>query len=174
MLFGVHKQAVLTLHERHSRLLIATRPRGKHADPIASTMVKILAPLPAAWRQTVTFDNGTEFARHHRLHALGIQTFFCDTHSPWQKGGVENAIGRMRRTLPRKTDLAAVSNQRFAELVRAYNNTPRKCLGFLTPAEVFWNQVLHFKCESTFRLPPGRRGVGSRVRAGTTGVGIVP
>ncbi len=158
MLFGVHKQAVLTLHERHSRLLIATRPRGKHADPIASTMVKILAPLPAAWRQTVTFDNGTEFARHHRLHALGIQTFFCDTHSPWQKGGVENAIGRMRRTLPRKTDLAAVSNQRFAELVRAYNNTPRKCLGFLTPAEVFWNQVLHFKCESTFRLSPERRG----------------
>jgi IS30 family transposase len=58
-----------------------------------------------------------------------------------------------RRTLPRKADLAAVTNQRFTERVRAYNNTPRKCLGFLTPAEVFWNQVLHFKCESTFRLP---------------------
>ena len=52
---------------------------------------------------------------------------------------------------PRKTDLATVTNQRFNELVRAYNNTPRKCLGFRTPAEVFWNQVLHFKCESTFR-----------------------
>jgi IS30 family transposase len=58
----------------------------------------------------------------------------------------------MRRTLPRKTDLAAVSNQRLDEIVQAYNNTPRKCLGFLTPAEVFWEKVLHFKCESTFLL----------------------
>ena len=155
MLFGVHKQPVLTLHERHSRLLIAARPPSKHADPMAKIMAKILAPLPALWRQTVTFDNGTEFARHHRLHALGIETFFCDTHSPWQKGGVENAIGRMRRTLPRNTDLATVTNQRFNELVRAYNNTPRKCLGFRTPSEVFWNQVLHFKCESTPSLHSG-------------------
>ncbi len=154
MLFGVHKQPVLTLHERHSRLLIAARPPSKHADPMAKIMATILAPLPASWRQTLTFDNGTEFARHHRLHEIGIQTFFCDTHSPWQKGGVENAIGRMRRTLPRKTDLEAVSDQRFAELVRAYNNTPRKCLGFLTPAEVFWDKVLHFKCEFTFRPSP--------------------
>ncbi len=152
MLFGTHKQPVLALHERHSRLLIAARPPSKHADPIANIIAKILAPLPARWRQTVTFDNGTEFARHHQLHALGIQTFFCDTHSPWQKGGVENAIGRMRRYLPRKTDLAAVTDRRFAELVRAYNNTPRKCLGFLTPVEVFRDEVLHFKCESTFLL----------------------
>jgi len=158
MLFGVHKQPVLALHERHSRLLIAARPPSKHADPMAQIMAKILASLPAPWRQTVTFDNGTEFARHHRLHALGIQTFFCDTHSPWQKGGVGNAIGRMRRTLPRKTDLAAVTNQRFNELVRAYNNTPRKCLGYLTPAEVLWDQVLHLKCESTFLLSQERRG----------------
>ena len=152
MLFGVHKQPVLTLHERHSRLLIAARPPSKHADPMAKIIAEIMAPLPDLWRQTLTFDNGTEFARHHRLHALGIQTFFCDTHSPWQKGGVENAIGRMRRTLPRNTDLSAVTNRRFTELVRAYNNTPRKCLGYQTPAEVFWNQVLHFKCESTFQL----------------------
>jgi len=152
MLFGVHKQPVLALHERHSRLLIAARPPSKHADPMANIIGKILALLPAPLRQTITFDNGTEFARHHQLHALGIQTFFCDTHSPWQKGGVENAIGRMRRYLPRKTDLAAVTDQRFAGLVRAYNNTPRKCLSFLTPAEVFLNQVLHFKCESTFQL----------------------
>ena len=46
-------------------------------------------------RRTVTFDNGTEFAQHYQLHALGMETFFCDTHSPWQKGGVENAIGRL-------------------------------------------------------------------------------
>jgi IS30 family transposase len=120
MLFRTYGQAILTLHERHSRLLIAVRPPGKAAKPIAEAMTDILAPLPPQWRQTVTFDNGTEFAFHYELHALNIQTFFCDTYSPWQKGGVENAIGRMRRTLPRKTDLATLSEDRFIELIRAY------------------------------------------------------
>ena len=152
MLFRTYGQAVLTLHERHSRLLIAVRPPGKAAAPIASAMASILEPLPSQWRQSITFDNGTEFARHHQLHALGIETFFCDTHSPWQKGGVENAIGRLRRGLPRKTDLASLSDERFTELVRSYNNTPRKCLGYQTPAETFWNRLLHLKCESTFPL----------------------
>ena len=169
MLFRTYGQVVLTLHERHSRLLIARRPPGKAADPIAQAMASILAPLPPQWRQSVTFDNGTEFARHHQLHALGIQTFFCDVRSPWQKGGVENAIGRMRRFLPRKTDLATLTQERFCQLVQAYNNTPRKCLGYNTPAEVFSSQVLHFKCESTFLLSQERR-----VGAGTTGRGTHP
>lgn len=154
MLFRTYGQAVLALHERHSRLLIALRPQGKASGPIAGAMREVLSGLPQQWRQSVTFDNGTEFARHHELHALGVETFFCDTHSPWQKGGVENAIGRMRRTLPRKTDLAALSAGRFRTLVQAYNNTPRKCLGYQTPAERFWDGVLHFKRESTF--PPSR------------------
>ncbi|MEQ8267177.1 MAG: IS30 family transposase, partial [Parvibaculum sp.] len=71
------------------------------------------------------------------------------------KGGVENAIGRMRRFLPRKTDLATLSDSRFNLLLALYNNTPRKCLDFRTPAELFSNQLLHFKCESTSRLSPG-------------------
>jgi len=150
MLFGRSGQAVLTLHERHSRLLLAARASGKAAEPIAAAMHDLLAVLPPAWRQTVTFDNGTEFARHYRLHDLGIQTFFCDTHAPWQQGGIENAIGRMRRVLPRKTDLAEMPDERFAQLVQAYNHTPRKCLSYQTPAEIFINQVLHLKCESTF------------------------
>jgi IS30 family transposase len=152
MLFKTHGQAVLTLHERFSRLLIAVRTPSKASEPIAKAMWKMLAPLPEPWRQTVTFDNGTEFARHYDLHKLNIETFFCDTYSPWQKGGVENATGRMRRTLPRKTDLAALPNDRFIKLVRAYNNTPRKCLDFQTPAEIFLDEVLHFKCESTCPL----------------------
>jgi IS30 family transposase len=154
MLFSTYGQAVLTLHERYSRLLIAVRLPSKAAEPTAKAMADILAPLPPQWRQTVTFDNGTEFALHYKLHALDIQTFFCDTYSPWQKGGVENAIGRMRRLLPRKTDLANISDEQFTVLVQLYNNTPRKCLDFRSPAEVFWNQPLHFKCEST--SPPSR------------------
>ena len=145
MLFRIYGQAILTLHERHSRLLIAARPPGKAAAPIAQAMHALLAPLPPTWRQTITFDNGTEFARHYALHALGLETFFCETHSPWQ-GGI---VGRLRRTLPRKTDLATLF-VRSTLRDSGYNNTPRKCLGYQTPAEVFRNHMLHFKCESTF------------------------
>ena len=152
MLFHTYGQAVLTLHERHSRLIIARRLPGKAADPIASAIAEVLAPLPPQLRRTITFDNGTEFARHHRLHDLGIQTFFCDTRSPWQKGGIENANGRLRRTLPRKIDLAALPENQFTRLIQAHNNTPRKCLGYRTPAEIILDHVLHLKCESTF--PP--------------------
>jgi len=154
MLFSKYGQIVLTLHERHTRLLLAIRPTSKDAYPIAQAMKDILAPLPAAWRQTVTFDNGTEFTYHYELHDIGIETYFCDTYAPWQKGGVENAIGRMRRMLPRKTDLASLSDDQFMRLVQIYNNTPRKCLDFRSPAEVFWEKALHFKCE--FSSPPAR------------------
>lgn len=153
MLFARYGQAVLTLHERYTRLLVAIRPPGKAAVPIAQAIEQIMATLPPVWRQTMTFDNGTEFARHYLLHKLDIETFFCDPYKPWQKGGVENAIGRMRRMLPRKTDLATLSEEEFIILVQRYNNTPRKCLDYQTPAELFWNEVLHFKCESTFPLP---------------------
>ena len=150
MLFRTSGQAVLTVQERHARLLLAVRPPGKAAAPIATALARLLGPLPAPWHQTATFDNGTEFARHHELHALGLATFCCDPHAPWQKGRVENAIGRLRRGLPRKTDLATLTDTRFTAVVQLYNNTPRKCLDYRTPAEVFWSEVLHFKCESTF------------------------
>jgi IS30 family transposase len=147
MLFSKYGQAILTLHERYSRLLIAVRSGTKEAELVAKAMYDILRPLPSQWRQTVTFDNGTEFAQHYMLHSLNVQTFFCDTYSPWQKGGVENAIGRMRRALPRKTDLARMPDNHFQETIQAYNNTPRKCLDYKTPAEIFWKELLHFKCE---------------------------
>jgi len=155
MMFAKYGQAILTLHERASRLILARRPANKTSSLVVTSLADILALLPEHLRQTITFDNGTEFARHCELHRLAFQTFFCDPHSPWQKGGIENAIGRMRRSLPRKTDLATITTRQFNQLIRAYNNTPRKCLDFQTPAEVFISQLLHFKCESTSRLSPG-------------------
>ena len=146
---GNHGPALLALAERHSRLVLLARLPGKHADVTADTIARLLAPLPPEWRQTITFDNGTEFARHYCLHALGIQTFFCDTRSPWQKGGVENAIGRLRRPLPRKTRLVDLSEAAFTQIIQLYNNTPRKCLGYRTPAETLDDQVLHLECELT-------------------------
>ena len=152
MMFAKYGQAILTLHERTSRLILARRPANKTADLVAATLADILSLFPEPLRQTITFDNGTEFARHWELD---LKTFFCDPHSPWQKGGIENAIGRMRRSLPRKIDLATLTTRRFNQLICAYNNTPRKCLDFHTPVEVFISQLLHFKCESTARLSPG-------------------
>jgi transposase, IS30 family len=152
MMFAKYGQAILTLHERTSRLILARRPANKTADLVAATLADILSLFPEPLRQTITFDNGTEFARHWELD---LKTFFCDPHSPWQKGGIENAIGRMRRSLPRKIDLATITTRRFNQLICAYNNTPRKCLDFQTPVEVFISQLLHFKCESTSRLSPG-------------------
>ena len=157
MLFSRYGQAILITHERSSRLLLASRQPSKAAGPVAAQLLLQFEALPPQLRRTFTVDNGTEFAQHHRLtHELGIDTYFCDPHSPWQKGGIENAIGRMRRRLPRKTDLATLSTATLNRLVAAYNHTPRKCLGFETPARVFWRQLeaLHFNREFTF--PPAR------------------
>jgi transposase, IS30 family len=155
MLFAQYGQAILLTHERVSRLLLASRQPNKAAAPVARRLLRQFNTLPAPLRQTLTIDNGTEFAYHYRLNReLGMATYFCDPHAPWQKGGIENAIGRMRRRLPRKTDLATMSVIQLDRLIAAYNHTPRKCLGFMTPAEVFCHHLLHFKREST--SPPSR------------------
>ncbi|MGH9443858.1 MAG: IS30 family transposase [Thermoanaerobaculia bacterium] len=155
ILFATYGQAVLALHERTSRLTVIVRQPNKKAVPLAATIESLLAPLPPILRRTMTFDNGTEFAFHHHVgKALGIETFFCDPRSPWQKGGVENAIGRLRRFLPRKTNLAALPAHELLRFAQLYNHTPRKCLDFQTPAEVF-SHLLHFKCDSTFPLARG-------------------
>jgi IS30 family transposase len=149
MLFSQYGQAILAVHERRSRLTIIVRQPSKEATPMAETLTALLKPLPKRLRRTMTFDNGTEFAYHYRLHEpLHIKTFFCDPHSPWQKGGVENAIGRLRRDLPRKTNLDTLGADDLLQIARRYNHVPRKCLDYQTPAEVFSN-LLHFKCEST-------------------------
>ncbi len=154
MLFGVKKQALLVLHERASRLTLLQRPENKGAEAVARAMLAVMGTLPVEMRRSVTFDNGTEFARHHELHELGVETFFCDVRSPWQKGGVENAIGRLRRELPRRTNLDGVSDEELTLCAVRYNNTPRSALGYQTPSEVFWGrpELLRFQCESTFPL----------------------
>jgi IS30 family transposase len=154
MLFARYGQSVLVLHERTSRLTTFIRTTDRKAIATAELLEKLLNPLPDGLKRTLTFDNGTEFAEHHRLP---VETFFCDPHSPWQKGGVENAIGRFRRFLPRKTDLDALSPEYIFRAAQAYNHTPRKCLDFRTPAEVF-SQVLHFEWESTPRHSRGCAG----------------
>ena len=140
MLFSKTGQSLLILHERKARYTLIARPPNRKAARTAAALLKLLKPMPPELRKSLILDNGTEFALHYRLtDRLGIDTFFCDTHSPWQKGGIENAIGRLRRRLPRKTDLATLSKADIDKVVSAYNHTPRKCLDFQTPAEAFSN-----------------------------------
>jgi IS30 family transposase len=156
MLFATPGQAILVSQERKSRALLSAKQPGKAARPTAKRLKAWFQGMAPKLRKSVTFDNGTEFAQHRILvDQLGIDTFFCDPHSPWQKGTIENAIGRLRRFLPRQTNLDTIDANTLSACVAAYNNTPRKCLGFQTPAEVFLAQLLHFKCESRPSLRSG-------------------
>lgn len=136
--FSKYGQYVLVTHERTSRLLSVERLPNKTAAAVRCRLSARLAVLPRSLRRSLTFDNGTEFALHYKLSCkLSHGTFFCDPHAPWQKGGIENAIGRMRTFLPRKSDLVTIKPDQLRALVERYNNTPRKCLAFKTPNEVF-------------------------------------
>jgi IS30 family transposase len=156
MMFTAPGQAALVTQERKSRALFASRQPGKASQPAVQQLEAWFRPLDRRLRRTITFDNGTEFASHHVLAGkLGIRAFFCDPYSPWQKGSVENAIGRLRRRLPTKTNLDTIDDKTLNACIAAYNNTPRKCLEFKSPAEVFLAKLLRFKCESTPSLRSG-------------------
>lgn len=158
MLFSDPGGVLLVAQERASRLLFIRRQHSKAATPIVQELQRNFALLPPALRQTVTFDNGAEFSHHQQLHTqLQMQTYFCDTQAPWQKGGIENAIGRLRRLLPRKVHPSRLTQSSLDALTQRHNHTPRKCLGFQTPAEIFSSMLLHLKCESTPHLPSGWR-----------------
>ncbi|WP_133140819.1 IS30 family transposase [Legionella genomosp. 1] len=154
MQFSKRGGALLVVHERYSRVLFLFKIQTKEAKPIAEHLVNFFTQLPINMVKTVTFDNGTEFSEHHQLTQHQVRTYFCDAYSPWQKGGVENAIGRIRRHLPRKTNFEDINEMDLQQIQRFYNLTPRKCLGYKTPAEIFSNKLLHFKCERS--SPPSR------------------
>lgn len=101
-----------------------------------------LAPLPSGLRRSITFDRGTEFAAFPVLHeGLGMTSYFCKPSAPWQKGSVENSNGRIRRFLPLDTDINQLSDADLTALAYRLNHTPRKCLGYRTPAEVLGEQI---------------------------------
>ena len=154
MMFSNKKHNLLVAQERTSRFVLLALQPDKTAQRVIDNEILWFTPLPRQARQTLTHDNGTEFALHYRLQDIDLQTYFCNPHSPWQKGGVENMNGRLRRYLPLRTDMTALHHEHITRLQHKMNHTPRKCLDYKTPAEVFYKKLLHFKCESTF--PPAR------------------
>ena len=138
MSFLKNSQHILVVRERKTMFTYSAPLLSKKAIETAETLVSYMKTIPPEARKTMTFDNGGEFAAHDKLlQELGIPSFFCDPYASWQKGGVENTNGRLRRDLPRKTDIKNMSKEEFDEVILNYNMTPRKSLGWLTPLEVF-------------------------------------
>lgn len=126
---------ILTLVDRASRYLVAV----KLEDCKAHTVVGAMKGLHDISFTTLTFDNGKEFALHKEIEIItGCNVFFAAPHHPWERGSNENTNGRLRRFFPKGIDMRTVTQCMLDEAVRAMNNTPRKCLGYQTPAEVFF------------------------------------
>jgi IS30 family transposase len=143
MSFMKNTQHILVLQERKTRYVMSAPLNGKKAVDTAEMIAQLMVRFAENARKTVTFDNGGEFAAHENLeNHLGIQSFFCDPYASWQKGGIENANGRLRRDLPRKTDIKSMKEEDFYEVIDNYNTTPRKCLNWKTPEEVFFKNLL--------------------------------
>jgi len=133
---------VLVLHERKSRVTLAARLAGKTAAETISVMLAVFARVDPALRKSITFDNDTAFAQHALLRTMrAMTTWFCDAYASWQKGGVENANGRLRRWLPRQIDIDKVSDEEIQDIVMTANLTPRKCLGFKTPLQAILKEL---------------------------------
>lgn len=125
-------ETLAAVMDRLSRFLI-----GKKVSSLKHTMedgFKVILPKQAL---SLTMDNGPENVRHK---SLGVPTYFCHPYHSWEKGGIENAFQRLRRWIPKRADLKDYSNEKIASIFERMNNTPRKCLGYRTPAEVFKEQ----------------------------------
>ena len=133
----VDKDGVHVDIERVTRKIFATKVNSLKANETVLVQIGKLKGINKDLRKTITFDNGKEFTRHQKLHCLGFDTYFADKHSPWQKGAVENAIGLIRRYLPKGTSLKTLTQNDLDDIVEEINNRPKKILNYNTPNEVY-------------------------------------
>ena len=128
-------EVITGLVERKSRyLLIEKIDRLKHTIESFNNLLK---PYQSVI-QSITLDNGVENVRHRKLNT---SVYFCDPYSSWQKGSVENSFKRLRRFIPKKSSLKFLSKKDITHYVNIMNNTPRKCLNYRTPKEVFQSEI---------------------------------
>ena len=142
LIFGKGITSVGTLVERKTRYVILLRlPNDHGAKAVRKAMTKRIVTLPAQLRRTLTWDQGTEMAEHVRFTVdTGVQVYFCDPKSPWQRGTNENTNGLLRQYLPKGTDLSSHPAELDA-IARSLNRRPRKTLGWMSPSEAFAEAV---------------------------------
>jgi IS30 family transposase len=156
LILGLGSSAIGTLVERTTRFtMLLHLPRmdghgfeartkngpalaGHGAEAVRGAIARTITTLPEQLRRSLTWDRGAEMAQHAQLRIeAGVAVYFCDPHSPWQRGTNENTNGLLRQYFPKGTDLSVHSAEDLAAVAAALNGRPRKTLGWRTPAEAF-------------------------------------
>ncbi|MHB8533804.1 MAG: IS30 family transposase, partial [Solirubrobacteraceae bacterium] len=171
LIIGLESSAIGTLVERTSRFTMLLHlphmeghgePRVKNgpalaghgAEAVRDAIARSIGTLPDELRRSLTWDQGTELAQHAQLRIdTGLAIYFCDPHSPWQRGTNENTNGLLRQYFPKGTDLGKHSVDDLGAVAATLNSRPRKTLGWKTPAEALNDQLLSVQQGSVATTP---------------------
>ena len=143
LLLGSGGSAIVTLVERTSRFVILIRlPRGRGSEAVLAALARRIVTLPRQLCRSLTWDQGKEMAQHARFTVeTGLQIYFCDPRSPWQRGTNENTNGLLRQYFPKFTSLAGLTQRRLDTVAAELNGRPRQTLGWMSPSEKFAEAV---------------------------------
>ncbi len=138
-----NKSAIGTLVERSTRYtMLVHLPHGHDAEQVRDGLLEVIATLPQHLRGSLTWDQGSEMARHQQITmATDMQIYFCDPASPWQRGSNENTNGLLRQYFPKGTDLSIYGKEDLEHVAQELNGRPRKTLDWDTPAERLRNLI---------------------------------
>src|SRR5271169_2489026 len=132
---GTKNSHIATLVERHSRFTALVKVRSKDTAAVVAALSRQIRRLPTSLRRSLTWDRGLEMAKHKTFTvATNVKVYFCDPHSPWQRGTNENTNRLLRQYLPKRTDLSGYTQSQLDRIALRLNQRPRKTLGFETPA----------------------------------------
>ena len=131
------RSAIGTLVERQTRyVMLVALPHGRTAEAVRVALAERILALPVELRRSLTWDRGSEMAEHVRFTVeTGVQVYFCDPHSPWQRGSNENTNGLVRQYFPKGTDLSVHDQAHLDSVARELNGRPRQTLGWMKPSE---------------------------------------
>ena len=137
LLMGGRTSAIATLVERQTRYCqLVALPDGSGAVEVCEALEQSITTLPVQLRRSLTWDQGSEMSEHRRFSVeSGVEVYFCDPQSPWQRGSNENTNGLLRQYFPKGTSLAGIGQEHLDEIAEKLNRRPRKTLGFATPAD---------------------------------------
>jgi len=143
LIFAKMMTSIGTLVERKSRYLVLMKlPHGLGAEAVRKAMTRRIATLPAGLRCSITWDQGKEMAEHVQFTIdTGVQIYFCDPKSPWQRGSNANTNRLLRQYLPKTANLSQVTQRELDTIARSLNTRPRQTLGWMTPSHAFAEAV---------------------------------
>jgi IS30 family transposase len=142
LLFGNRDSQIATLVERHSRYVMLVKVSAKDTETVVDALIGNARKLPQELYKSLTWNRGKEMAAHKRFTlATDVKVYFCDPHSPWQRGTNENTNGLLRQYFPEGNDVSAFSQAQLNAVARKLNERPRKTLDYETPAERFSQSV---------------------------------